>query len=211
MFLELILSKHPYYPEILSRLGNGQNFLDAGCCFGQDLRKLLFDGAPSSTALYGLDIVPAFFELGYKLFRDQEKLHATFIVEDLLKPAKDLPSLDAKIDMISAFNLLHLFRLAEQKTMACRLVRFTKPITGSTILGRQVGAPVAGHYHGLTEDTTVYYHNVETFRQFWEDVGAATGSTWTVDAFLEPVESKMSSQSWAIPDLSWLYFSVIRH
>lgn len=154
------------------------------------LRKLLFDGVPSSTALYDLDIVPALFNVGYELFRDQEKLHATFIVEGLLEPAKTLPSLDAKIDMISALNPLYLIRLEEQKRVACRLLGSTKQVSSSTILGRQIGVPVAGQYHGFTKDTTVYVRNVKTFQRFWEDVAVATGSTWTVDAFLEPVESQ---------------------
>ena len=209
-FLELNLAKHPYYPEILSRLGKGQTLLDAGCCFGQDLRKLVFDGAPSSSTLYGLDIIPAFFRLGYELFCDEQKFDATFISADLIKSAQKIPALDAKIDIIGAFSLLHLFRLAEQKTMACRLVEFTKPIAGSTIVGRQLGAPIAGDYDGLTKDTKIYIHNMESFQQLWDDVGAATDSRWAINGFLQPVETKLSSLSWAMPGMSWLYFRVTR-
>ena len=209
-FLELNLAKHPYYPEILLRLGNGQTLLDAGCCFGQDLRKLVFDGAPSSSALYGLDIIPAFFGLGYELFCDRGKFDATFVSADLIKPAQETPALDAKIDIIGAFSLLHLFRFPEQKALACRLVGFTKPIAGSTIVGRQLGAPAAGHYDGLTKDTKIYMHNMESFQQFWDDVGVATDSKWVVDGFSQPVEAKLSSLSWAMPGMSWLYFRVTR-
>lgn len=209
-FLELNLAKHPYYPDILSRLNKGQTFLDAGCCFGQDLRKLVFDGAPSSSALYGLDIISAFFGLGYELFCDRHRFNGTFISADLLKPTHEIPALDAKMDIIGAFSLLHLFQYAEQKTLACRLVEFTKPIVGSTIVGRQLGAPVAGHYDGLTKDTKIYIHNMESFQQFWHHVGVATDSKWAIDGFLQPVETKLSSLSWAMPGMSWLYFKVTR-
>ena len=33
----------------------------------------------------GLDIEPGFFDLGYELFRDREKMHATFLAADLTK------------------------------------------------------------------------------------------------------------------------------
>jgi hypothetical protein len=37
-FLDLSISHYPHYPAILERLKKGdQNFLDLGCCFGQDL------------------------------------------------------------------------------------------------------------------------------------------------------------------------------
>ena len=209
-FLELNLAKHPYYSEILSRLEKGQTLLDVGCCFGQDLRKLIFDGAPSPSKLYGLDIIPAFFGLGYELFRDRDRFDATFVSADLIKPAQEIAALDGKIDIMGAFSLLHLFRLPEQKILACRLVRFSKPIAGSTIVGRQLGAPVTGHYDGLTKDTKIYMHNMDSFQQFWDDVGAVTDSKWVVDGFLQPVETKLSSLSWAMPGMSWLYFKITR-
>ena len=62
VIFELVLSMHPYYRDIL---------LHTGSCFCQDLQKLLFDDALSSTALCGLDFEPAFFDLGYKLFRER--------------------------------------------------------------------------------------------------------------------------------------------
>lgn len=209
-FLELNLAKHPYYSVILSRLEKGQTLLDAGCCFGQDLRKLVFDGAPSPSKLYGLDIIPAFFDLGYELFRDRDKFDATFVSADLVEPAQEIPALDDKIDIIGAFSLLHLFRLPEQKILARRLVGFLKPIAGSTIVGRQLGAPVAGHYDGLTKDTKIYVHDMDSFQHFWDDVGVETDSKWAVDGFLRPVETKLSSLSWAMPGMSWLVFRVTR-
>ena len=42
-----MISKSPAYPAILSRIENGDSFLDVGCYLGQDIRQLVFDGAPS--------------------------------------------------------------------------------------------------------------------------------------------------------------------
>ena len=65
------LPTEPIIRDLLSRLEKGHALLDAGCRPGQDLRTLVFDGAPSASNLYGLDISPAFFDLGFELFRDR--------------------------------------------------------------------------------------------------------------------------------------------
>ena len=41
---QLNLSAHPRYAEVLQRLHNGEDFLDADCYLGQDIRKLVADG-----------------------------------------------------------------------------------------------------------------------------------------------------------------------
>ena len=77
-------------------------------------------------------------------------------------------------------------------------------------MGRQLGAPTAGQYDGVTKDQKMYMHDVESFRHFWDDVGAATDSKWVVERFLQPVEAKLSSLSWTMPGISWLRFTVTR-
>lgn len=101
---------------------SGQTFLDAGYCRGQDLRKLIKDGAPSSAAVYGLYVEPAIFDLGYELFRDKEKMHATCIAADLT--SSSVPNIDrmrSSINVISAQSLFHLFTMKDQKTIAPHL------------------------------------------------------------------------------------------
>lgn len=184
-FLELTTSTHPAYAEILSRLQAGQTFLDAGCCFGQDLRKLLSDGAPSSKAMYGIDVESAFFQLGHELFRDADTLEAIFLEADLIKPQFPLPSLESiqgQIDIMSTQSLFHLFNLADQKTVARHLVGLTKPGSGAMIAGRHVGAIQAREAPGLVPGTAVFVHNSESWTRFWEEIGEATGSSWEVQA-----------------------------
>ncbi|MCJ1354166.1 MAG: hypothetical protein MMC33_004153 [Icmadophila ericetorum] len=43
-FLSLNLSAHSRYSEVLQRLKTGENFLDVGCCFGQEIRSLVVEG-----------------------------------------------------------------------------------------------------------------------------------------------------------------------
>ena len=49
-FLTLSISIHPCYSRVLATLAAPDaqaNLLDLGCCFGQDIRKLVHDGAPA--------------------------------------------------------------------------------------------------------------------------------------------------------------------
>ncbi len=210
-FPDLVASRHPAYAEILAKLKSGSSFLDAGCCLGQDLRKLLFDGAPSSDSLYGLDMEPAFFDLGYELFRDRDSMRATFITADLTKPS--IPSTEpfvSGVDIISAHSLFHLFNLEEQKIVAKHLVRLTKPNAGSMIFGLHIGTLEAVERHAIFDDAVVFFHNVESFDRFWQDVGTATDSRWRVDARAEQIPEMGRSQAWCMPDTTLFVFTVRR-
>jgi SAM-dependent methyltransferase len=212
-FLELTTTTHPKYSEILTCLQAGQSFLDVGCCFGQDIRKLLYDGVPSSTNMYGIDIEPAFFQLGYDLFRDRNTLEATFLEADLIKSQHPLPSLEpilGKIDIISAQSLFHLFNLDDQKTVARHLISLTKPGNGAMIAGRQVGCRHAQEGSGLTAETRVFAHNVESWTQLWEEVGQQTGSRWEVQATEEEPPERLKTQKWYTPDINILVFTLFR-
>ncbi|KAL4995726.1 hypothetical protein BDV10DRAFT_187766 [Aspergillus recurvatus] len=82
-FLDFPAYLQPVYPEVLSRIKSGETFLDLGCCFGQDIRKLVHDGAPGEN-LIGVDTEPRFLELGYQLFKDKVSLKAHFLTGDVL-------------------------------------------------------------------------------------------------------------------------------
>ena len=63
--------------------------LDIGCCFGQDERKLVADGAPPQN-IYGADLHRGFIELDYDLFLDWEKLTSKFFTGDVLAAEPEL-------------------------------------------------------------------------------------------------------------------------
>lgn len=108
--MNLSLSRHPLYPEVLARLrpqidletqrleslnisgkssgisyihSSSQVLLDLGCCLAQDLRKLVFDGVPSEN-LYGLDVEKGFIDLSYDLFNDHTTFKSQFVIADML-------------------------------------------------------------------------------------------------------------------------------
>ena len=66
-FLEIDLAKHPLYksyvlPAMQGKLADQTEvpiFLELGTCLGQDIRKLMYDGADPGRC-FGTDILPAF-------------------------------------------------------------------------------------------------------------------------------------------------------
>jgi hypothetical protein len=98
LFLNPAISIHPSYSMILERLKKGASLVDVGTFIGQDLRRLVVDGAPS-TNLYGVDIVNH-WDIGFDMFRDRDKFHAHYIETDILYPSPALQDLNGKMNII---------------------------------------------------------------------------------------------------------------
>ncbi|KAK0649516.1 hypothetical protein B0T16DRAFT_492134 [Cercophora newfieldiana] len=178
-FLDLYITTHPAYPELLARTKAGAVLLDAACCVGQALRQLAFDGAPQEN-LRGFDLRRDFIELGYDLFRDRDTFRVPFATGDALDPAdKGLSGLDGTVDIIHAAAFFHLFGWDEQVRLGERLVRFFKEgIENAVVLGRQVGTPEPGGERGR------YLHNEGSMQRLWDEIGERTGTRWKVRAEL---------------------------
>lgn len=161
--------------------------------------------------MYGIDVEPAFFQLGYELFRDRDTLKSTFIQADLIKQQQEtLEPILGKIDVISAQSLFHLFNLQDQKTVARHLISLTKPGAGAMIVGRQVGSVNARQGPGLTPETRVFAHNAESWKRFWDELGRETGSRWEVQAVEEEAPERVKRQKWYKPEIIILVFTLVR-
>ncbi|KAM6485673.1 hypothetical protein HDV62DRAFT_403067 [Trichoderma sp. SZMC 28011] len=103
--------KQPNDPDTGSN--STDTLLDIGCCIGQVLRKMVYDGI-EPTRLFGTDLHPEFISIGTELFND-EGCGLTFVPGDLLDPEdKALNKLDGKITLIHAANFFHLFTWEQQ-------------------------------------------------------------------------------------------------
>ncbi|KAK5122370.1 hypothetical protein LTR85_003954 [Meristemomyces frigidus] len=183
-FMNLNLCTTAQYAEILTRVKNGEKLLDLGCCFGQELRSLLLDGAPSEN-LYGTDLRPEFFELGYDLFLDRETCKATFIAADIFVPNAELDALNGKLSVIYAGAFFHLFDRPEQLHLAKRVATLLSSNPGSMVLGRQVGNVTAGRYeHATNEGGWMFRHNEQSWKEMWDEAGRETGTQWEASAEL---------------------------
>ncbi|CAO2651828.1 Nn.00g001110.m01.CDS01 [Neocucurbitaria sp. VM-36] len=193
-FLDLSIGESRAYNEVLSRVKNGDQFLDLGCCMGQDIRKIVSDGAPSEHT-HASDLKQDFWDFGYDLFVDKSTLKTTFIQADIMDADSKLNELNGKINIVYASSFFHLFDWEGQIKVAKRVIELLKAESGSLILGRQGGKPVAGDFSHVKKDMTSYWHNVESWTKLWEQVGQETGTEWKVEAALgeEDLSKKMKT------------------
>jgi len=208
-FIDLTISRSPSYVSILQRLKDGASLLDLGCCFAQDLRKLVHDGAPSEN-LWGAELKGDFLELGYELFRDRETFHAHFLEADIFDTEGPLKQLEGRMDLIQLGLFLHLFDLAGQAKACERVVGLMKPEKGVLILGQQIGSLEAGPM-ALDSGSKMYKHNVESFEKMWKEVGEKTGTEWKVNASLDAgLGINQNKRAWDDPKSRRLVLEVER-
>ena len=186
-FVDLSLSSMPTYPEVLQRLKDGERLLDMACCFGQEIRQLVADGAPAEN-LYGCDLREEYISLGYKLFRDKDTLQAKFLTADVFDSKSSLAELKGHFDMIYAGSFFHLWGYDDQVKVSKAVAALLRPQKGSMILGRQVGAIQGIEVEdGNGGNGKMYRHSVESLQKMWKDIGDDIGVTFKVDASLRPL------------------------
>lgn len=202
------MSLHPQYPDVLERLKQGQTFLDLGCCFAQDIRKLVYDGVPAES-LYAADLHSEYIDLGFELFKDKDKLASTLFAADLFDPESRLKELRGKVDVIHAGSFFHLFDWDNQVEVGKKVVELLRPQKGSLLLGRQTGTikPGASQYK-INKGREIYRHDSATFKRLWEEIGGITGTSWEVEAKL--VEREEFANFGDGENRRWIIFSVQR-
>jgi SAM-dependent methyltransferase len=199
-FLNLSILESPVYNEVLERIKSGEQYLDIGCCMGQDIRKLSHDGAPQEN-MYGSDLKKQFWDIGYDLFLDRSTLKTKFIEADIFDVDSGLKELDGKLNLVHAASFFHLFDWDDQVKAAKRVAMLLKAEPGSMVFGRQGGLPVAGKLsHGFA-GIHAYWHNPESWAKLWKQVGDETGSEWEVKSAFgeEDLTKRMNAQN-IVPD-----------
>ncbi len=223
---------------VLPRLKTGERLLDLGACLGQDIRKCVFDGAPSNN-LYASDLFPEYEDLSYDLWQDRDSMPRNhYIADDILAENQkfSVGNLMMKLgpgqtDIIAITMFLHLFDYQNQLKVSTRILRLLSHKRGSMILGSQAGVveaveqPLKPPFDKTRdgEKRTVYRHSPSSFTKLWEDAGVAAGvplrvsavfqvpdaSLKAVDAGLEATPKK-KAVFWAENETRRLYFSIIR-
>ncbi|KAK5130427.1 hypothetical protein LTR08_002126 [Meristemomyces frigidus] len=211
-FLELAIGQHELYQaEILPRMRQGeQTYLDLGCAFAQNIRRLVADGVDSGKC-YGADITLDLIGLGYELFQDKETLKSKFIAADIFDADSQLKELEGTIDIIDASSFFHLFGLEEQKTIARAVMKLMTGRKDSLVVGRQAGTVKNGLAPNRLGVGNKYWHNIESWRKLWDEVGDEVGVQFQVEGRSKPI-ANTGRESTAVVDAGWsmLEFSVRR-
>lgn len=200
--------------------------LDLGCCFGQDLRRLVTDGLdPTENGrirFVAADLHSELWELGFALFKDQSRLQATFQQLDWLDPDASARmfferELKAKTDLIFACQFLHLFGWERQKIAVRRLIQCSR--VGTVVMGYQIGSVdprelsrpwgklstfadtklelFASRTHCFSGN--MYFHDVHTFQELWSEVAGEMSTSWILDVELVPLSN------WGLDLEDWLW------
>ncbi|KAF7905666.1 hypothetical protein BELL_0652g00020 [Botrytis elliptica] len=207
-FLDIVITSFPYYPTLLTRLASpGTKFLDLGCCFGQVIRRLVYDGALPEN-LYGCDLRAEFFELGYDLFKDKVNLKSTLFKADIFDEDNvDMKRLEGDIDVIYAGSFLHMYGWDDQVKI-CKILAKAMKKEGSVLMGRQGGGKVAKEVtFPLHEESKMFVHNAESFRKMWDEASEASGTKWKVEC----EEVQLRSDDWkGAEGMVWVQFVIFR-
>lgn len=196
-FLNLALSRHPMYQTvILPRLKDPNSddiLLDIGTCFGQDVRKLLYDGVSAARIKAG-DILTEFWELGFELFRDRDRIpNGLFLYPANLFDPDSILSHSGKFGIIHMNAVFHLFDYENQVKMAKQVAKLLRPGPGALIVGQQSANFNAGEYPSRSGDPnkSLYRHNSESWAQMWERVGKELASETGAEDFKFKAESEL--------------------
>ena len=171
-----MLPKSPAYASIIQKLQGGGSFLDIGCFIGQDLRRLVADGAPSDR-LYAVDVV-SHWDVGYDMYLDRDRFSAHFIKADILYPNAELKALRGTIDVVSITHVLHQWDWGDQVKAVEQLVGLSSG-RGAMVVGFQVGSVGVRERKasGLAR-SDAYWHDPGSFQRMWDEVGRETGTDW---------------------------------
>ncbi|ROV87636.1 hypothetical protein VMCG_10632 [Cytospora schulzeri] len=209
-FLNLSLHKQPSYASLVQRLQQGAKYLDIGCCLGQDIRKLVADGAPSEN-LYGAELLGDFIQLGYDLFRDKGTLKTHFMQADILDPNSQLQSLTKTVDFIHLGMILHIFSWEEQRELLETCIQIMKPQAGVLILGQAVGHAEGKVSLGRNSGGLSFKHSDLSFRRLWGEISERTGIKFDCRAALdEGLGVADGKRTWDVAAARRLVFEVER-
>lgn len=200
-FLTLGLSAHPRYTELLTRLTSAPDksqplLIDLGTCLGQDLRKLVHDGA-SPTQLLGIDIFPAFEAVGHALFRDSQTFTNRFLAADIFSNSGPLAHTQGTWSIVSSCMFLHSFDWAGQLAACKAMLQLAATKSPGTWILGGLTASIDAREQELKPPfvpegvkRTVYVQSRESFVRLWDEVRRATGVEFNLWAEYDDGESE---------------------
>ncbi|TFY61381.1 hypothetical protein EVG20_g7081 [Dentipellis fragilis] len=236
-FLGIGITKNEAAYQHLLKLGIERPdalFLDVGCCFGNDVRRAIWDGYPMHNVVTS-DLHGEFWQLGHTLFNTtSERFTVPFVAGDIFDPAHltavpplgasqappsprpdihtltSLNPLHGHVSAIFASSFFHLFSEAEQLELAKKLAGLLSPQAGSMIFGMHVGYPTKATHKGPpgvpNKEYVLFTHSPESWTEMWDGEVFPKGAV-KVEAYLAPAEFTWSDVG---PTWQFLRWTVTR-
>ena len=181
------MSKHFEYEAVVADIANNKrSFLDIGCCFGTDLRKLIVNvvsvggvAASNASQFFGLELRREFVDLGYELFKDKSTCKIHFVQGNILLPNSNdelpvgFPLKKGSFDYVFAGSVIHLF--SKENIVLFVKRAFALLGRGGVFFGRHIGLKVPGlapeNVYGFREHADTYLHSAQSFGELLEFCG----------------------------------------
>ncbi|PYH80495.1 hypothetical protein BO82DRAFT_286451 [Aspergillus uvarum CBS 121591] len=208
-FLHFDLAKSPIYQEILSNVQDGTLLLDLGCGLGQDIRRLVYDGAPQDNII-GLDLHRGFIDLGFELFNDRNTLRSAFVVQDFFERSQIPQSQASRIRIINSGYFMHLWDWDGQIKVAKHMISLLSLEEDGIVTGMHFGSKQTGVWEKVPADNDpIFLHDPVSFKSLWQQVGSETETKLDVWSSIEQDEDHMRLDPNGLR-LRW-YVRVFRH
>jgi hypothetical protein len=159
--------------------------------------------------IWGADINPEFFELGYDLFLDRDILNGRFLTADIFEEGC-LGKLRGKVDIIHIGLFLHLWNWNLQLKACIAIVDILKQEKGVKVLGQQMATIEPGPT--VIGKKISYKHDDKSFERLWKEVGEETKTKWEVTATMDKgLGIDQGGRKWDRPEVTRrLVFEVVR-
>ncbi|GJJ06970.1 hypothetical protein Clacol_001168 [Clathrus columnatus] len=187
-FTQLAVTEYPYYKSIIrqGRLDPNAILLEIGVGFGNDIRKMIYDGYPIEKVVV-MDKNQKLWEIGHRLFCSTPRtfpvkfirgdIFDQSVLSDYTSPSLSQPnihSLDTLTPLkehattITLQMVFHLFDLKRQYLLAKRVASLLSSAPNSLIVGRQMGDATPRTM--MLGKSPHFIHNPESWERMWSDV-----------------------------------------
>jgi hypothetical protein len=125
---------------------------DVGCCFGQDVRKLVLDGIPPAM-IWAIDVTGGYWTAGRELYREVgdnvsahaaahgiDKVHTNFCDLCAVSISDDVKTdiVNGSFDCVISKNVFHVLSFAQSERLVLRMGQMLK--SGGFVMGICLGA-----------------------------------------------------------------------
>lgn len=175
LFLTPRVHQHPHYAHVLNTIQADLDarFLELGCCFGTDARKVIVDGWKEENVV-AVDVIPEFWNYGLKLYEDQSTLKIKFCSGDVTEDPAFVQTLADEGPFAHAWTgaVLHVLSEAKVESLVASVLAMLKP--GGTYFGNCVG--VSGQQPQdwqpeLRNRAGAFHHTASSLKMLLERLG----------------------------------------